>query len=310
MKSTTKKSLSVLATIAVTLLALALAPSARAEQGPVSGKSAPKKSQGRYATVNGLRMYYEVHGKGRPVVLLHGALSTLELDFGKLLPELAKTRQVIAIEQQGHGHTADTNRPLSYEQMAEDTAGLLGLLGVKNADFLGYSMGGSIALQLAIRHPRLVRTFVFAGGASYRMDGTYPELIEIWKQLKPEHLAGSPFQKEYARVAPQPENWAALIEKVKQLDTTFVGWPAEEVRGIQAPSLLMIGDADITRPEHTVEMFRLLGGGVAGDVHGLPRARLAVFPGTTHVTLVGRVDWLLSMVSEFFDAPVPTPESK
>ncbi|WP_342379513.1 alpha/beta hydrolase [Myxococcus stipitatus] len=303
MNSTTQKSLSVLATIAVTLLALAIAPAARAEPGLAAGKSAPTKPQGRYATVNGLQMYYEIHGKGQPVVLLHGALSTVEVDFGKLMPELAKTRQVIAIEQQAHGHTADTNRPLTYEQMAEDTAALLGQLGIKKADFLGYSMGGGIALQLAMRHPRLVRRFVYAGGAGYRTEGTYPELIDVWKQLKPEHLAGSPFQKEYARVAPQPENWAALIEKVKQLDTTFVGWPAEAVRGIQAPSLLMIGDADITLPEHTVEMFRLLGGGVAGDLHGLPRARLAVLPGTTHVTLVSRVDWLLSMVTEFFDAP-------
>src|SRR5919202_78290 len=133
-----------------------------------------KDARGQYASVNGLNMYYEVHGAGRPLVLLHGALSAIGTSFGKVLPTLAKTRRVIAIEQQAHGHTADIDRPLSYAQMAEDTGALLQRLGIDQADYVGYSMGGGIALQLAMRHPDRVRKFVFAGGTAYRPDGLYP----------------------------------------------------------------------------------------------------------------------------------------
>src|SRR5262249_17294020 len=140
-----------------------------------------RDAAGNYASVNGLNMYYEVHGTrsgaGRPLILLHGAMSTIEVDFGKVLPALAENRQVIGIEQQGHGHTADIDRPLSYEQMAEDTAALLRHLNIKNADFFGYSQGGAIAMLVAMRYPELVGKFVFAGGTSYRPEGLYPELM-------------------------------------------------------------------------------------------------------------------------------------
>src|SRR5215471_10916928 len=129
-----------------------------------------------YATVHSLRMYYEIHGTGHPLVLLHGALSTIDTDFGKILPALAKTRQVIAIEQQAHGHTADVDRPLSYEQMADDTAELLRQLHIEKADFFGYSMGGGIGIQIAQGHPALVGKLVFAGGASYGLEGLYSEI--------------------------------------------------------------------------------------------------------------------------------------
>lgn len=264
-----------------------------------------KDSQDRFAKVNGLEMYYELHGTGRPLVLLHGALSTIEVDFGKVLPTFAESQQVIAVEQQAHGHTADIERPLTYEQMAEDTAELLRQLQIENADFFGYSMGGGIALLIAMRRPDLVRKLVFAGGASYNSDGFYPELLEMEKQMKPEDLAGSPFEEAYARVAPHPEHWPALIEKIKEMDLTWAGLPTEALQSITAPTLLMIGDSDIVRPEHTVQMFRLLGGGVAGDLSGLPRSQLAVLPGTTHVTLVDQADWLLSMIGKFLDTPTP-----
>ncbi|MFL5574731.1 MAG: alpha/beta fold hydrolase [Gemmatimonadaceae bacterium] len=294
---------------AVVIAAAASVAGAQQAAAPRKGSGARTGSGGRYATVNGLRMYFEVHGPerdaGTPLVLLHGALSTIETDFGKVLPTLAKTRRVIAVEQQAHGHTADADRPLSYAQMADDTAELLRQLGIENADFLGYSMGGGVALQVASRHPALVRKLVFAGGTSYNPDGLYPELLEGMKRMKPEDLAGSPWQRAYARVAPQPERWGTLVGKIKELDLSFAGWPPEVLQAITAPTLLMIGDADIVRPEHTVRMFRLLGGGVPGDLVGLPRSRLAVLPGTTHVTLVDRTDWLLSMVSDFLDAPMP-----
>jgi pimeloyl-ACP methyl ester carboxylesterase len=262
------------------------------------------RMQGKYASVNGLNMYYEIHGTGRPLVLLHGALSAIDTSFGKVLPSLAETRQVIAVELQAHGRTADIDRPLTIEQMAEDTAALISHLGIEHADIFGYSMGAGIALQLAIRHPDLVRKLVLAA-VTYNKGGFHPGLLEGNENLKPEDLAGSPFQQEYARIAPHPEDWPALIAKVKQMNRQIPDWPAENIQAIKAPTLIIIGDSDIVRPEHAVEMFRLLGGGVAGDIAGLPNSQLAVLPGTTHVTLVERADWLVSMITAFLDAPMP-----
>jgi pimeloyl-ACP methyl ester carboxylesterase len=254
-----------------------------------------------YAQVNGLNMYYEIHGTGRPLVLLHGNLSTIDVDFGRIIPALAKTRQVIAVEQQAHGHTADIDRPLTIQNWTDDTAALLRSLDVTGADVFGYSSGSAVALQLAIEHPSLVRKLILAS-TSYRLDGLHPEVLGGIGQIQPEHLAGTPFEEAYARVAPRPEDWPVLIEKVKQMDSELPDWPAETIKNLGKPVLLVIGDSDIVRPEHAVEMFRLLGGGVMGDMTGLPSSRLAVLPGTTHVTLVHRADWLASMVEEFLEA--------
>ena len=254
-----------------------------------------------YAQVNGLNMYYEIHGTGRPLVLLHGNLSTIDVDFGRIIPALAKTRQVIAVEQQAHGHTADIDRPLTIQNWTDDTAVLLRSLDVTGADVFGYSSGSAVALQLAIDHPSLVRKLILAS-TSYRLDGLHPEVLGGIEQIQPEHLAGTPFEEAYATVAPRPEDWPVLIEKVKQMDSDLPEWPAETIKNLGKPVLLVIGDSDIVRPEHAVEMFRLLGGGVMGDMTGLPSSRLAVLPGTTHVTLVHRADWLASMVEEFLEA--------
>jgi pimeloyl-ACP methyl ester carboxylesterase len=256
-----------------------------------------------YAPVNGLEMYYEVHGNGsgRPLVLLHGNLSTIGVDFGGIIPSLAKSRQVIGVEQQAHGHTADIDRPLSIQNWTDDTVALLRHLGIGQADLFGYSSGSGVAMEIAMRHPELVGKLVLAS-ASYRLDGLHPGLLDNISELKPEHLAGTPFEQDYARVAPNPGDWPKLIEKITQMDADLPQWTADQVRAIAAPTMLIIGDSDIVQPEHTVEMFRLFGGGVVGDLVGLPRARLAVLPGTTHVTLVQRTDWLSSMVGEFLDA--------
>jgi len=256
-----------------------------------------------YAPVNGLQMWYERHGEGRPLVLLHGNLSTIGVDFGGMIPSLAKGRQVIGVEQQAHGHTADIDRPLSIQQWAADTAALLGHLGIERADLFGYSSGSTVALQLAIEQPQLVGKLVLAS-ASYRLDGLHPGLMDNIQELKPEHLAGTPFEQDYAKVAPNPGDWPKLIEKVTRMDADLPEWTADDIRNLAAPTMLIIGDSDIVKPEHAVEMFRLLGGGVIGDLAGLPRSRLAVLPGTTHVTLVQRADWLASMVGEFLDAEV------
>ena len=260
----------------------------------------------RYAFVNGVNMYYEIHGSGgTPLVLLHGAFSNIQTDFGKMLPILAKTRRVIAIEAQGHGHTADIGRPLTYEQMADDVAELLRQLRITRADFFGYSMGGGTAMYLGLRHPGLMRKFVFAGGAAYNPDGFYPELLEGEKKMKPEDFAGTPWLKAYTRIAPHRGDWPQLVNKIKDLDVNWRGLSADQVRSIKAPALLVVGDADVVRPEHVVEMFRLLGGAVPGDLVGLPRSQLGFLPGTTHVTLITKTDWLVSMAQEFFKAPMP-----
>ena len=259
--------------------------------------------KGNYAQVNGLKMYYEIHGTGRPLVLLHGAYMSIGA-MGEIVPKLAKTRQVIAVELQAHGRTADVDRPLSYEQMAEDIAALLRHLEIEEADVFGYSMGGGVALQIALRHPEVVRKLVLAS-VYYDNDGSYPEMLETIGHITPEVFAGTPWREEYDRIAPNPEDFPTLVAKLKELDLTFVGWLSEDVRQIEAPALVIIGDSDVVRPEHAVEMFRLFGGGVAGDLAGLPSSQLAVLPGTTHVGLVERADWLLPMVGVFLDAAMP-----
>jgi pimeloyl-ACP methyl ester carboxylesterase len=256
-----------------------------------------------YASINGLNMYYKIHGTGRPLVLLHGALSATDTSFGKFLPSLARTRQVISIEQQAHGNTADADRPLTIKQMADDTVALLRQLNIKNADFFGYGMGAGIALHIAVRHPDLVRKLVVAS-VTYNNSGFRPGLLAGMENLKPENLAETPWQEEYARIAPNPEDWPTLVDKVKQLDLHIPDLPAEAIQSIKAPTLVIIGDSDIVRPEHAVEMFRLLGG-VPEDIASLSYSRLAVLPGTTHVEFVDRSDWLIPMVTEFLDAPMP-----
>jgi len=252
--------------------------------------------------MNGLDMYYEIHGGGSPLVLLHGAMGTIDSCFAGLLPALAAARQVIAVELQGHGHTADLDRPLSYQQMADDTAALLRALGIEAADFAGFSMGGGVALQMAMQQPGIVRRLVFAGGTSYRRDGLYPEMLAEPGPTA-DDLKDSVWHQAYLRVAPDPGAWPALVAKVNELDRTFAGWRPEDIRAVRTPTLLIIGDSDIVRPEHTVEMFRLLGGGVIGDIAGLPAAQLAVLPGTSHIGLLDRVDWLQSMIFEFLGPP-------
>ncbi len=256
-----------------------------------------------YAPVNGLQMYYEIHGTGQPLVVLHGSFMTIEL-MGKIVPELAKSRQVIAVEFQGHGHTADADRPFSYEQLADDVAGLVRHLDIANADVYGYSLGAGVALQVAIRHADLVRKLVIVS-APYSTDGYYPEVLPAIAQISPEMFNGTPWRASYDRVAPNPAAFPTLIEKGRQLDSVPYDWSAEAVRAISAPTLLVFGDADGVRPEHAVEMLRLRGGGVFGDMVGLPASQLAILPGTSHLGLLERADWLLAMVVPFLDAPMP-----
>lgn len=254
-----------------------------------------------YAPVNGLDMYYEIHGGGDPLVVLHGAFMSTGT-MGPIVPALAETRQVIAADLQAHGRTADIDRPLSYEHLADDVAALIEHLGLGRADIFGYSKGGQAALRLAMRRPELVRKLVVVS-TPYATDGTHPEIRAVSSTLTAEALAETPWKAEYDRIAPNPQQFPELVAKMTQLDSEEFSWPPAELRDVVAPTLVVIGDADIVRPEHAVELLRLLGGGVPGDLAGLPNARLAVLPGTTHIGMIERHDWLLPMIVEFLDAP-------
>jgi pimeloyl-ACP methyl ester carboxylesterase len=206
---------------------------------------------------------------------------------------------------QGHGRTADIDRPLSVPQLADDVVALMRHLGLATADVLGYSLGAAVALQVVIRHPEVVRKLVLIS-VTYTLDGIHPGLMEGLGEMKPEMMHGSPWHEEYMRIAPRPEDFATLFAKKTQMDRELQDLPAAAIEAITAPTLLIIGDSDLPRPEHAVEMFRLLGGGVFGDTPaGLPNSQLAILPGTSHVTVVARTELLLAIIPPFLDAPMP-----
>lgn len=256
--------------------------------------------------VNGLDMYYEIHGEGPPLVLLHGAFSAIGSSFGTLLPGLAEGRQVIGLEMQGHGRTADIDRPLSYEAMAGDVAAAVDALGLGRVDLFGYSMGAFVALQVAVHSPERVRKLVFMSG-TFAMSGVHPGLMDGLGEMTPEMMHGSPWHEEYLRIAPRPEDFATLFAKKTAMDQAFNDVSPDDIEAMQAPTLVMIGDSDLVRPEHAVEMFRLRGGGVFGDMPpGLPASQLAVIPGASHVSIMSRGDLLVPIITSFLDAPMPT----
>jgi pimeloyl-ACP methyl ester carboxylesterase len=233
-----------------------------------------------YAPVDGLKLYYEIRGRGQPLILLHGGVVGITM-FGPNLDALAEKRQVIAVELQGHGHTADIDRPLSYEAMADDVAALMKYLGIEQADVMGYSLGGGVALQTAIRHPGLVRKLVVVS-APCKRDGFYAEVLAAMAQLGPaaaEGMKKSPLAQMYPNV-----NWAVLFTKLRDLLTKDYDW-SKEVAVIKSPTMLVFADADAIRTTHIVEFYGLLGGGQrdAGlDGSQRPVAQLAVLPGLTH----------------------------
>jgi pimeloyl-ACP methyl ester carboxylesterase len=294
----------------VTGISLVSGASALAQEGagtatPAAGETMTQPDvQSGYAPVNGLQMYYEIHGAGEPLVLVHGAFFTID-NWGPILSTLAEDHQVIAVELQGHGHTADIDRPFTYDDFAADVAGLMDHLGVAQADVVGYSLGAMTVLRFAMRHPDRVRKLVVISGA-YRRDGYYPEGLAGIQEITPEMFAGTPIEEAYRRNAPNPADFPALVAKVKAGVATEFAWPEAEVSAIAAPTLLIYADFDGFRLEHMVALFRLLGGGVPGDLTELPKARLAIIPGATHVSLVFEKSALwLPMIAEFLAAPMP-----
>ena len=260
-----------------------------------------KPFQSGYAPVNGLKMYYEIYGQGKPLVLLHGAFNTIPMAFGMLIPELSKTRQVIALEMQGHGRTADIDRPFSFESMADDVAALLKYLKKDSADIFGYSMGGGIAWQLAIRHPEAVKKLVIAS-AVYKYEGWAPETRAILPNITPEVFEHTPIKTDYDSLAPDRKHWTEFINKMKKFITTPYDFGAEKIRAIKSPTFIIAGDGDGVLPEHAVEMFRLRNGKYMIDFGPAPTTQLAIYPGTSHISVMMQKDWLLSMIVPFLDA--------
>lgn len=260
-----------------------------AAASPSNKNESATSADGKYASVNGLKMYYEIHGTGRPLVILHGAFG-----WATVFPALAKDRQVIAIELQGHGHTADVDRPLSFEQMADDTAALLEQLQIPQADFFGYSMGGNVALAVAIRHPQLVRKLIVNGSNSGKIEEAYePESFKQFQSL-PAEFAPPMLKSAYDKVAPDPSQWPALVAKIKKMGLEFQGFSREDMQAIRAHVLIALGDRDGVRPEHAVEMFRQI-----------PNSQLAIFPGADHFLIFQNPDKLMPVVVAFLDAPIP-----
>ena len=259
-----------------------------------------KPSESGYADVNGLKMYYESYGVGKPIVLLHGSYMNIPLNWSDIIPLLAKDRKVIVAEMQGHGRTRDISREFSYEGMADDVSGLLKHLKIDSADILGYSMGGGVAFQVAVRHPEQVRRLVVLSG-TYTHDGWWPDVEAMYSTITADMFKGSVIQKQYDSLGNDPAHFPEFVKKVISIDLKPYDW-SKDVKNIQAPIFMAIGDADGVRYEHALELFRAKGGGKMGDIHGLPQSRLAIIPGTTHIGMMQRTDWLVPMITDFLDS--------
>ena len=253
--------------------------------------SAVTATTGQYAEVNGLKVYYEIHGTGKPLVLLHGAFGTAE-SWAHILPALTRSRQVILIEQQGHGHTPDREAPLSYERMADDTAALLRQIGVKAADVFGYSDGGVVALGLAIRHPDIVGKLAILGAHAGSIETAYGKASYEQFLKLPDDFAPPILKEPYERVAPDKSRWPVLVRKIKELGRNFQGFREDDLRAIKARTLIMQGDRDGVKPEHAVAMMR-----------AIPDSQLAILPDGDHFILFTRSAAVVETLITFFDRP-------
>jgi pimeloyl-ACP methyl ester carboxylesterase len=263
--------------------------------------SAQQKPTTGYAPVNGLRMYYEVHGSGEPVVLLHGAFMTITNNWTGWIGELSKTRKVIAIEMQGHGRTADTARDITDENLADDVAALLEQLKIPRADLIGYSMGGAVAMQCAIRHPDKVRKVVVIS-SYFRRDGVVKEALDAIPKLTADDFKGSPIEAEYKKLSPTPDEFPNFVKRLLATASKGHDISADQLKATTAPMFFIHGDADGVRLEHISEMYRLKGGEIHGDMRPRSASRLAILPNTTHVTLMDRRSVIIPMVNDFLDA--------
>jgi pimeloyl-ACP methyl ester carboxylesterase len=258
---------------------------------------------GNRVEVNGMQMYYEVSGQGDPLVVLHGAYMNIPA-MGEIIPRLAETHTVYALEFQGHGRTADIDRPITYPNLADDVAAFMDSLKIEKADVFGYSMGAAAGLRLAIDHPDRVDQLIFVSG-SYDIQGWQPGMIDFLQSMTVEMFLGTPMEAEYRRLAADPDGFPALVEKVVELEREPQAW-GPEVDALTLPVLIVAGDADFATLDHYVDMFGLLGGGVMGDMgQPLSTSRLAILPATSHTAVIGQTDLLMGFVGPFLAGETP-----
>jgi pimeloyl-ACP methyl ester carboxylesterase len=248
-------------------------------------------------------MYYEVSGEGDPLIVLHGAYMNIPT-MGDVIPRLAEMHTVYALEFQGHGRTTDIDRPITYENLANDVATFMDAVGIEKADVFGYSMGAGTGLRLAIDYPEKVDQLV-AASVAYDLKGWQPAFTAAIPQITVEMMVQMPFAEEYKALAANPNGFPALAEKLIQLEHEPMAW-GEEVEALTTPVLIIAGDADVSTLEHNVSLFRLLGGGVMGDMgEPLPASRLAVLPATSHTAVIGQTDLLIGLIEPFLKGETP-----
>lgn len=258
---------------------------------------------GARVEVNGMQMYYETSGDGDPLIVLHGAYMNIQT-MGEIIPVLARSRQVIAVEMQGHGRTTDIDRPITYPDLADDVAAFMEAIDVEKADVFGYSMGAAVGLQLAIRHPEKVDRAALASVA-YDFEGWHPDYRAFVPQIVPEMFVGTPMEDAYRELAADPDGFPVLVDKLIALEHEPMAWE-DDVAALETPILIIQGDADIVDHAHTLEMFRLLGGGAMGDQgKPLPESRVAILPGTSHTAIMGQTELLRLLIEPFLDGRTP-----
>ena len=257
-----------------------------------------KPADSGYAAVNGIKVYYEVYGAGRPIVLLHGAFYTIQLNWAQLIPQLAKTRKVIAIELQGHGHTPYSDRKLDFATLASDVEGVMDHLKVDSADVAGYSMGGSVAYKLAIQSPKRVRKLVIIS-STYKSSGWLPVVTSGFKNLKVEFFTNTPIQAAYDAVAPDKTKWPKYLEQM----FAFAGTPFDmgdaNIAKLTMPVLLISGDNDGVDKIELMKTYQLLGGGISADLAPMPKSHLAVVPSQSHVGLMMQTKTIADYLDDF-----------
>lgn len=251
-----------------------------------------------YAPANGTKVYYEVYGDGKPIVLLHGAYYTIEMNWGELIPELAKTRKVIAIELQGHGHTPFSDRKLSRATLASDVEKVMDYLKIDSADIAGYSFGGQVAYQFAIQSPKRLRKLVIISSV-YKSEGWATEVTGVFKKMKPEFFANSPLQAAYDAVAPDKTKWNNFLEQMIALAGEPFNLGDDNIAKITAPVLIISGDNDGMDKIELAKTYKLLGGGVSADLQPMPKSHLAIIPNQSHVSLMKQTKKIFGYLDSF-----------
>lgn len=266
-------------------------------------QSTIKPDQSGLASVNGVKIYYQVYGKGDPVVLLHGSFMTIEMNWSELIPELAKTRKVIAVEMQGHGRSPLNDRTLSYTNFASDVAGVLKHLKIEKADVIGYSLGGTIGLEFVIKHPEMVKNLVVISSV-FKDKGWVPSVSQALASFQPEFFDQTPLYTGYKSVAPEPDHWRKFLSQMIAFENRPYDLGADNIKAIESPVLLIMGDNDGVSLGHVAEMYSLLGGNVSADMEGLPKSQLAIIPGMSHVGLMMETEKIVSIISPFLAGKV------